>query len=457
MQIAIVSTEHISQNSGGGGLATYVDRTAKALKQLGHDPVIFLCGNTFYKKNKKSKEQKIKKIYYDGQLLVEVPILYYQLYSQNKIHLSYFKTVRIFKKKLFKAPRPIVIFHKFIFWLKNKKKGHDLSESIIFEKYGENIIQSYFINKAILEFNNNKKIDLIHYTNLNGLAIFRPKNIPSIIRISGIHRLWWKVNHITPSASMIKQDQLEYDALDSVEKVIAPSFLIRDHILKEKKVDISIIETPFVNNVSQIDDSELKKYQLDQKKYILFFGQVSALKGVVEIAEIISEFLAKYPDYYYVFVGEKYKFEGKKIDQYLLSKAKDFSDRIIFIPRLVHQQLFPIIQNAKIITLPSRIDNLPNACIESMSLGKIVIGSRGASFDQLIEDGINGFLCEIKQPKTILKKIIEALELSDEQKKLISTKAKERIEKLSPEIVTKQLVEFYQSAIDCHKKNFKNK
>jgi glycosyltransferase involved in cell wall biosynthesis len=123
----------------------------------------------------------------------------------------------------------------------------------------------------------------------------------------------------------------------------------------------------------------------------------------------------------------------------------------------VHQQLFPIIQNAKIITLPSRIDNLPNACIESMSLGKIVIGSRGASFDQLIEDGINGFLCEIKQPKTILKKIIEALELSDEQKKLISTKAKERIEKLSPEIVTKQLVEFYQSAIDCHKKNFKNK
>jgi glycosyltransferase involved in cell wall biosynthesis len=44
------------------------------------------------------------------------------------------------------------------------------------------------------------------------------------------------------------------------------------------------------------------------------------------------------------------------------------------------------------VVLPSLIDNLPNACLEAMALGKPVVGTRGASFEEMIRDGETGFL-----------------------------------------------------------------
>ncbi len=59
-----------------------------------------------------------------------------------------------------------------------------------------------------------------------------------------------------------------------------------------------------------------------------------------------------------------------------------------------------------VLFLPSRIDNLTNTCIESMALGKVVIGTQGAIFEQLIEDGVNCFLCRIDcKKKNYLKQL----------------------------------------------------
>jgi glycosyltransferase involved in cell wall biosynthesis len=279
----------------------------------------------------------------------------------------------------------------------------------------------------------------------------RPRNIPSIIRVSGIHRLWWRVNDILPTREMIMQDNLEYDSLEVVEKIICPSNVIKNEILKEKNVDIDVIESPYVPCNENDDLSILNQYSLDSKKFVLFFGQVSALKGVAEIAEIINEFLEKNPDYYYVFVGQIYKYQGKPIIDFIFNKVGNFANRVIFISRLEHSKLFPIIRASQFVTLPSRIDNLPNACIESMFLGKIVIGSDGVSFEQLIEDGVSGFLCKPNDPQSILKKINEIMKLSNEEKNKISLNAQERIKKLQPKFVTNQLLNFYNSAIEIHK------
>ena len=45
--------------------------------------------------------------------------------------------------------------------------------------------------------------------------------------------------------------------------------------------------------------------------------------------------------------------------------------------------------------LPSQVDNLPNTVIESLSLGIPVLGSRGASIDELVEEGRTGHLVEL--------------------------------------------------------------
>jgi len=55
-------------------------------------------------------------------------------------------------------------------------------------------------------------------------------------------------------------------------------------------------------------------------------------------------------------------------------------------------ELYAVLQRADATVLPSLVDNLPNTAIESLMLGVPVIGTRGASIDELVEEGVTGDL-----------------------------------------------------------------
>ena len=96
---------------------------------------------------------------------------------------------------------------------------------------------------------------------------------------------------------------------------------------------------------------------------------------------------------------------------YLLQKAGEFRDRVMYIPSQKHQTLFPIIKHSQLITLPSRTDNFPNTCIRSVANSKIVIGTKGNGFDQLITYGENGLIIDVDDHSSLLKKINAVLNL----------------------------------------------
>jgi glycosyltransferase involved in cell wall biosynthesis len=58
--------------------------------------------------------------------------------------------------------------------------------------------------------------------------------------------------------------------------------------------------------------------------------------------------------------------------------------------------------------IPSRVDNLPNTLIESLLLNVPVIGSLGASIDELIEPGISGDLVPIGDPTALAGAMLKA-------------------------------------------------
>jgi glycosyltransferase involved in cell wall biosynthesis len=119
---------------------------------------------------------------------------------------------------------------------------------------------------------------------------------------------------------------------------------------------------------------------------------------------------------------------------------------VLYFDRMPHASLYPIIEHAEAVVLPSRIDNFPNTCLEAMSLGKIVVGTRGASFDQLIDDGESGFLCEIDDRKSLLAAIERALATDDAD--AIGARARARIEELRPDLAGARLVEAYEELLE---------
>lgn len=200
-----------------------------------------------------------------------------------------------------------------------------------------------------------------------------------------------------------------------------------------------------MNDTGQNDDSVAE--QLKEKKYALFFGRLYFEKGVLTIAGCIEKFLKNNSEYYFVFAGDVTFINGKSAAKILSDAAGAYRERVIFLGELSHERLYPVIQQSDFVVLPSTMENLSNACIETMSFSKIVIGTDGASFEQLIDHGVSGLLCRIGDSEDLLDKMQEAVNMPEEMKTKMGDMAYKRIRQLRPEVTVRQLVRFYESVI----------
>jgi len=67
-------------------------------------------------------------------------------------------------------------------------------------------------------------------------------------------------------------------------------------------------------------------------------------------------------------------------------------------------------KKAEICCFPSYVESFSLVPLEAMSLGKAVIFTKLTSGPEIIEDGISGLLCNPKDPKDIVQKILLLLE-----------------------------------------------
>ena len=408
MNVAIVTSEFVSESDFDGGLANYTYKLAKWLQGNGHKVTVYLA----------SAEEGVNS--FEEIAIVKVKHIDYSWLIQY--YANMFKIGRLFSEK--------------------------------FRVYVRFRMHSRAFKKKLIQEHKQNKIDIIHYPHLLGYAFYRPNHIPSIVRLSSSTALCYQMGGYGSSdTQMFAQENFEMKAMNNVDAVFGPSKMVA--ALTEKMINkkIDIIETPYIKPEG-ISDLQVFENELKNKKYILFFGSIGLIKGVATIARIIKPLLEKHKDLHYVFVGKKLNnsIEGLSIWDFLVKSAGENSNRIIYIASQKHISLFPIIQNALMVTLPSRTDNFPNACIEAMANKKIVIGTKGNGFDQLIDDGQSGYLINVDDHADLLNKIELVLNLSSAQKNEIEKKAFERTEKLHPDFVLNELIDFYQKTIS----EFKN-
>lgn len=397
MRLFFVTTEMIDPGTlipYDGGLASYLCKITVALRQMGHDVNVIVI-------NKNTE----KKVLYQGVSVFFVPIL---------------------RRKDW--------FNRFKWHFLNKKQRHDsLCDAIHSKLYQEHKKQ---------------KIDIIQYASYQGLGSNPEKEIPSCVRISSYAKLWQKNYNYCDKQEIINEEE----QFRKAKFLFGPSESIANYIKEDLNLptEIKIIETPFVPTVTREDNSLLTalQEQIGQGQYLIFYGSIGLLKGAQEIADVAFETLSKYPDLHFVLVGKEKKIDGRLPIELIKESAGQYSNRIIHFDKTSHDRLFPLIKASKAIILPSRIDNLPNTCIEAMGLKKIVIGSRGASFEQLITDGVSGLLCDAGNAQTLQVAIDRLMRLTAREVKLMEVAAYERSKTLSLDKIVPQLLNYYQQVID---------
>ena len=133
--------------------------------------------------------------------------------------------------------------------------------------------------------------------------------------------------------------------------------------------------------------------ELVGRDFLLYFGRLEERKGVHVLAEALPEVMETYPSLHFVFAGENYlTYRGRPMQAYVEQCGARYRDRLHFLRRLPQNQLYPLLQSALFVVLPSLWESLANAALEALDMGKPVVATRGCGFGEVVEDGRSGFL-----------------------------------------------------------------
>lgn len=313
--------------------------------------------------------------------------------------------------------------------------------------YGLNaVIRDYLLQRKISEICKEKSVDMIQYTGWFGVGILHTGKVPAVMRMSSYCKVQLTANHTKHQVHVISL--MERLAARRMNVVISPSRIVADQLQKDIHRKVHVIETPFWEDCGRGQwDASVYEKQLKGKQYLLYFGRMSANKGILTIAGMIGRLLKEHQDLYFAFAGIPSSYNGVDTFRILQNKAGANRDRIVYLGNLPHEKLLPVLKNAYAVLLPSLVDNLPNSCQEAMYHGKVVIGTWNSSLDQLIDDGISGYLSIPGDEEDLLRVTEKVLNRNRDELEQASVMAHNTIMRLEPQHIVPKMLKLYESVV----------
>lgn len=106
-----------------------------------------------------------------------------------------------------------------------------------------------------------------------------------------------------------------------------------------------------------------------------------------------------------------------------LAEAMNAGNRIIFTGRIPREKVLEKMGEAQVFTLISHGETFGMVYIEAMLQGCLTIASKGGGFDGLIQDGVNGFICEPGDQKNLEDVYSRIAQMSTEDRNRIGQAA----------------------------------
>ncbi|MCP4413681.1 MAG: glycosyltransferase family 4 protein [Gammaproteobacteria bacterium] len=394
MRIVFVTPEFVSEPYFSGGLANYIHRASIALSRMGNEVHVMVLSN------RETTE-------------AFGPITLHRVKEASPSGIIFRIIKRIDGGQFIAAYRQLIFSFK-IYW-------------------------------KLKSFNEKNKIDIVQFPNYqaSGLVSCMGLNVPIVSRISSYRPLWNQLSGKKATRSSKTEEWLERLQLQKSPNIFAPSQLLKKIVeQKESLNNVKVIPTPFFQEEVELDESQYKEH-LSGKEYILFFGRLQLHKGVEILTRALPDFFNACPQAFAVFAGKDMPTPlGPSMKEFITSVCYKYKNRLIFFDQLHHKTLYPVIRHSRIVVLPSLIDNLPNTLLESMALGKVVIGTTGASFDEVIKDNITGFLVEKGNSRALAEKMIEIWDHPELEK--IGKAAAQSIKALAPDQTICELETYYR-------------
>ena len=394
LRIAFATPEFVTEDHFDGGLANYVNRVSKKLADLGHDVHVV----TLSTKNEDA-------FFHEGVCV-------------HRVILN-------------------PAWHVF-----NRMSRYSLPTTLHWLNFST---QTY---RKLKELHRSKPLNLIQYPSYSSCGLFAIPLLRTthVIRVSSHDSLWKHLAGVKRTVDSTLTERLERLQYKLTSNVHVPSEAVQRLLVTENRIsNPSLIRTPFYVETPEWD-TEVYDQLFKDKKYVLYFGRFQIHKGFHTLARALPQFLNECSDAYVALVGRDMESGiATSMASFARAQCNGDAERLMILENLPHSKLYPIIAGAHLVVLPSLIDNLPNACLEAMGLGKVVIGTHDTSFEELIRDGVNGFLVPRDNPHALSRKMVDAW--NDDRLPAMSAAAKERVSDFAPEKTITSLLNYYSDVL----------
>jgi glycosyltransferase involved in cell wall biosynthesis len=303
------------------------------------------------------------------------------------------------------------------------------------------------LEKIIDKLYAEKEIDLVEAPDWTGITSFiQPEKCPVVIRLNGSDTYFchldnrpvkW-INRFHEKRALQKAD-----AYISVSKYTAS--LTNQLFNQNNKFTIipnSINCNNFNFTVLEEDSS---------KQTILYFGTLIRKKGLLELPYIFNKIMDKHPNVQLQLVGrDSPDIISGNSSTWSMMQAM-FSNKalnnVTYIGGVSHNEIKEYISRATICVFPTFAEALPLSWLEAMAMRKAIVASDIGWAEEIIQNGINGYLANPKDHQGYADKINLLLENKDLANQ-IGINARLRIEEaFDAKKVVIQNVEFYKNSI----------
>lgn len=273
-----------------------------------------------------------------------------------------------------------------------------------------------------------------------GNFITRYLKIPTVTNITGVGPLFTSKNFAYRIARFIYGS-----ALSKTKKVFFQNFDDMNLFLEKKFVTDDIAERIPGSGVDYQKFSPINFEEKQNENFIfLFIGRLIKDKGIFEFVEAARTIRKKYPNILFNVIGP---FWHQNLRSNTITKAdlQNWITEGIIDYQGEKKDVRKFIAEADCIVLPSYREGTSNILLEAASMEKPIVTTNTTGCKEIVDDGVTGFLCNVKDSKDLTEKMIKILLLSPVQRNTMGKKARQKIIKeFDKQIVLKA----YLKAID---------
>lgn len=285
------------------------------------------------------------------------------------------------------------------------------------------------------------KPDLVHFQGLSTgiIGIFSKK----ILKIPYI--VWPRGSDVYLPHPIMRL--LHKSIFENASSIVALTEYMKKTIKKVTDKEINVI--PNGVDLSKFTVNENKsniRHELNiplDKTILILVGRLYPVKGVEYLIESISFLKETRDDFKLLIIGDGS--ERSYLEK--LSEELNITNYVEFRGKIPNDEVPLYLKASDIFILPSLSEGFPNALLEAMASGLPVVTTKIRGLDEIVEEGINGFLVNPKSPEEIANKvdlIMQDNTLSERFSQNNKLKAKE----YEWETVIKKLNEIYKKSLN---------